>query len=182
MFFIERIISRRYAPIQMDNRDERYTLSDNRLMLTALNHADADAFFELYSRIGMHNHFERYPIQSHETPESFAQRIVSTCEMIWAIRLNNDPAKFIGDCALHHWDTKNNEMEFGGSLFPEYWGQCIMAAALHLVAAFAKNAYGVKTLKCTVSTANKRALRFAEKMRFQETSLSPSTVSLTKIL
>lgn len=179
LFIIDRMgRSNRHKLI--DIADEALTLSDENVALKVFNHSDMAAFFDLYMQIA--NQFDEPPIQSDDTPDNFAQRIASACELIWTIRVTSRPDVVIGDCALHHWDRQQHEIAFGGSLMPEYWGRGIMASALQLVSAFAKTAYGVKAFHCTTSSTNHKAIRFAEKMGFDRIAQSDHTVSLKKII
>ena len=155
---------------------ETHTLSDQRLELTVLTHNDAADFFDLYC------HTQEKAIKSGEDAEQFAVRIAASCEMIWTIRLCCYPHSIIGDCALHDWDKDTEEIAFGGSLIPKYWGQGIMAAAFHLVATFAGEFYQVKSIKCTTSPANRQARRFAEKLGFKQCGITADTVLLKKKL
>jgi len=182
MFFIERTMRQRHRLTRINQDDESPVLSGNGLLLKVLTHSDANAFFDLYSCLDMHNASWSPTIKARETQERFAERIVSACEMIWTIRLAESPDAIIGDCALHHWNRPTNEMELGGSLLPAFWGHGIMATAFPLVSAFAKNVYGVNTLKCTTSIANHRAIRFAEKMGFKRLTGSKSAITFSKEL
>lgn len=184
MFFFERTIYR-HTPAYTPQIDEPRELSAGGVLLKVLTHADNQAYYKLYAEIAeiaLPNSFSEPPIQPNETAESFAKRIVSMCEMLWTIRLANYPTTIIGDCALHHWDRETHEIEFGGSLAPAYWGSGIMAAAFGLVVAFAKTTYGVKALRCSTSSTNHNARRFAEKMGFNLLQLSDNALLLRKAL
>ncbi len=184
MFFFERTIHL-HTPAYRIQADEPHELSDGRVLLKVLTYSDNQAYYKLYkeiAEIAVDNYFSEPPIQPNETAECFAKRIVSMCEMLWTIRLVSYPNTVIGDCALHHWDRETHEIEFGGSLAPAYWGSGIMASAFKLVAAFAKTNYSIKALRCTTSSTNHNARRFAEKMGFNLLQLSENAVLLKKTL
>jgi len=140
MFFFERKIYQR-APTH-PLVDEPIALSDGKVLLKVLTHADNQAFFQLQGEIS--------EIPANETAECFAKRMVSLCEMLWTIRLVEHPDAIIGHCALHQWNRDLHEIAFGGSLISAHRGQGILAAALELVTAFAKTTYAVNTLCCTI--------------------------------
>ncbi len=98
-------------------------LFDDKVILKKLTKSDADFFYDLYSRPELLINFDDNPFLSDETPQEFTSRIISASEFIWTIRQADTPDSVIGDCALHHWNKKNTEIEIGGSLLPEYWGQ-----------------------------------------------------------
>lgn len=101
-----------------------------------------------------------------ESPAAFTKRIISLCEFIFIVRPTDHPGFIIGDCALHHWNKATNEIETGGTLLKEYWGKGFMQAAFELLTAIAKEERGVGALIAKTQTANKRAVRFAEKTGF----------------
>lgn len=184
MFFFERTIHR-HTPAYTTQNDESLELSDGSVILKVLTYADNLTYYRLYreiTEIAAHNYFSDPPILPNETAECFTRRIVSMCEMLWTIRLANYPTAVIGDCALHHWDRETQEIEFGGSLVPAYWGNGIMAAAFKLVAAFAKMTYSIKAMRCTTPFTNHNARRFAEKMGFDFLQLSDNAILLRKTL
>ncbi|MGK6351804.1 GNAT family N-acetyltransferase [Parapedobacter sp. DT-150] len=180
LFVIDRVMHQP-RPLCLDANDEIHTLAGGDVVLRVLTQGDADAFHGLYAQIGLYG-YDNDLFAPDDTPDSFTQRIVSGCEMIWTVRLANHPGRIVGDCALHHWDKETNEIEFGGSLLPAYRGQGIMAGAFSLITRFAKDRYGITAITCNTSAANHGAIRFAEKMGFKKTAPAHQTVSLKKHL
>ena len=155
---------------------EAHTLSDHRLILKVLTQGDAVQFHALY------RYARQDAVGQHEDAGQFAQRIAAKCEMIWTIRLAQQPETIIGDCALHDWDASAREFAFGGSLLPEYQGQQVMGDAFSLVAAFARAGYGARSMICYTSPVNLRAIRFAEKQGFIRCHSTVDSVVLRKAL
>ncbi|WP_257666147.1 GNAT family N-acetyltransferase [Parapedobacter tibetensis] len=166
---------------EKDSIGKTAVLSNSKVVLNVLTYADAEPFFRLYSNPELYD-ADECPIQSGDTPESFSLRIVARCEMVWTIRLATCPDAIIGDCALHHWDSENAEIEFGGSLLPEFWGQGIMPSAFQSVIAFAKEEYGVKSVVSHTLTGNQKAIRFANKMGFKQVTVSDGHIHWVKIV
>ncbi len=179
MFFFERTIYRhRFEHIP--DPDESPEIANGSVILSALTHADADAFFTLYRRTGVMDDTAGSPFLPDDTPDRFAARVASKCEMLWTIRLVENPNVIVGDCALHHWNKKNREIGFGGILLPEYWGNGIMAIAFQLAADYAKSVYNVTSFRCVTTNSNHKALRFADKMGFTKIPQIGNTILLKK--
>ncbi|HEY0667967.1 MAG TPA: GNAT family N-acetyltransferase [Sphingobacteriaceae bacterium] len=142
------------------------TLSNNKVILHNLSVEDADSFYKIYTHPALTVNFDESPVLSNETATEFTERISSLCDYIFTIRPTDQPNLIIGDCALHHWDKENKEIEIGGSLFPEYWGKGYMQAAFELLSEFAKQQLGVKILIGATKTTNSQAIRLVEKMGF----------------
>ena len=165
MLFFERTPYRRTA-MDVAQIDESHALSGNGVELHVLTHADNHALYNLYAELAAYDGSSESAIQPDETAECFTKRVVSMCEMLWTIRLTDNPGTVVGDCALHHWNRETREIEFGGSLAPSYWGNGIIGAAFQLVATFAKKSYDITAMRCSTSSSNYPACRFAEKMGF----------------
>src|SRR5690606_24116893 len=177
MLFFERTPYRRTA-MDVAQIDESHALSGNGVELHVLTHADNHALYNLYAELAAYDGSSESAIQPDETAECFTKRVVSMCEMLWTIRLTDNPGTVVGDCALHHWNRETREIEFGGSLAPSYWGNGIMAAAFQLVATFAKRSYGIKAIRCSTSSANHHARRFVDKLGFKPLRLSDNDTFL----
>lgn len=141
-------------------------LSNKKVTLHHLTERDAAIFYKIYTHPALTVNFDESPVLPNETATEFTKRISSFCNYIFTIRPTDQPNLIIGDCALHHWDKENKEIEIGGSLFPEYWGKGYMQAAFELLTEFARQELGVKTLIGTTKTRNTQAIRLVEKMGY----------------
>ncbi len=148
------------------------------IILKQLSAADALAFHRLYNPEGAWEH----AITGAKTPLEFTRHIISLCNHIFSIRMADDPAIIIGDCALHDWDKAKGEIEIGGTLLPEYWGKGIMQAAFELLIELAQQQYAVNKVVAKTETDNRKAIKFALKMGFEETGIGADTLILTKYL
>jgi ribosomal-protein-alanine N-acetyltransferase len=84
--------------------------SNDTVVLRTLTVADAYIFYNLYSLPKVTVNFDENPFLENEQPIEFTERIIAACERIFTIRLKADPGKIIGDCALHSWNKKTQEM------------------------------------------------------------------------
>ncbi|SEK30651.1 GNAT family N-acetyltransferase [Parapedobacter koreensis] len=151
LFIVDRIIQILNS-VRIESSDDHHVLSGNGVVLKVLTHTDVKAFFGLHREATGDEHFQNHPIQPEDTPESFTQRIVSACEMVWTIRLGSCPDTIIGDCALRYGNKRDDSLVVEGSITPSYRGQGIMAAAFSLVARFVKNNYDTTALTFTSTT------------------------------
>ena len=142
--------------------------SNNKVILEHLTADNADFFYNIYSHPQLIVNFDESPFLPNETSIEFTNRIISHCEFIFTIRLIENPQLIVGDCALHHWNKETNEIEIGGSLLPEYWGQGLMQSAFELLTVIAKQDLGIKILLGPTKTRNHKAIRLVEKMGFKK--------------
>lgn len=153
-------------------------LSNSKVLLVPLMIKEADAFYRLYTNRKVIEHYEDEVIHSEENPEAFTQRIISVCTNIWTVRSFEKPALIMGDCALHHYNPEKKAIEIGGSLTPDCWGKDYMSSAFSLAIGFAREKYAVKMIVAKTTSANKKAIRFAEKFGF---SLSDEGIFCLKL-
>ena len=154
--------------------------ANDKIILVPLTKNDADAFYALYSHPQLN--FNESFFLPDETPGQFTERIISLCAFIFTIRFLEKPDVIVGDCALHHWHKAADEIEIGGSLFPEYGGKSIMQSAFELMIGMAKQDLGVKALLASTKTSNHQAIRLAEKMGFKKYQVNEHDTLMRKEL
>lgn len=157
-------------------------LHNSAVVLEPLTVADADCFYSLYTHPLLTAGFGEAAVLESETSEAFTERIISACDFIFTIRPAAKPQLIVGDCALHHWDRVMGEIQIGGGLFPQFWGQGYMQAAFTLLAQMAQTELGVKGVLACTQTNNHKAIRLAEKMGFQPIERSGVELTLRKAL
>ena len=123
-------------------KDSELTLTDNFLLLVPLTLADSAHYAFIYKHREIRENFREAIFREGETDDAFTQRILKGCNYIWTIRLAENSQVIIGDIALHDWNRQNADIEFGGTLNPEYQGRNLMRCALKLVIEFGKSQCG----------------------------------------
>lgn len=157
-------------------------LSNKTVILQDLTINDADHFYKLYQHPAITASLEGGIFLPHETPVAFTSRIISLCNYIFTIRLKQEPAFIIGDCALHHFNKENRSVEIGGSLLPEYWGKGLMQSAFELAINLAKEQLNVVTIMGRTHWQNEKAIRLVEKMGFVKHRMDGTAVIMQKTL
>lgn len=163
----------RIQPIRINDQGDCHTLSDNGLVLRALMCHDVDPYY----KIGRHRYIGVSPPFKHDapvkpdTPERFAQYMISACEMVWTIRLASNPASIVGDCVLYKLEGREKEMEFGGALAPHLRSNGVMLNAFLLIAQYAVEHLGAISIWCHTDSSNGDAVQFAEKSGFRTVSV-----------
>ena len=140
-------------------------LRNSNIILQPVTKAHAAFIYNLYTNPLVAADLEPGIFLPAETPEEFTTRILAACEYWWVIMLAK-PARPVGDCALHHPNREQHEIETGGALLPDYWGQGIMRAAIDLMAGFACKTLQMQYLTATTAAHNTKALCMAEKAGF----------------
>lgn len=161
----------RIQPIRIDDQGDCHTLSGNGLVLRALTCHDVDPYY----KIGRHRYIGVSPPFKPGTPERFAQFMISTCEMVWTIRLAGNPTSIVGDCVLYKLEGREKEMEFGGALAPHLRSNGVMLNAFPLIAQYAGEHLGTISIWCHTDNSNDNAVQFAEKSGFRMVSVSGNT-------
>lgn len=156
---------------------EPMELKKDTLRLKLVSDKDAPVYYKLYTE-----RIQEHPFLPDETPLAFTHRILGLCNVLFTIRLSNQPEVIIGDCALHDWDRENNEIEIGGSLFKAYQGKGYMQAAFGLLIEYAEEHYRVKKIIGKTQVGNHPAIRLVEKLGFQKGKEESNTILLYKIL
>ncbi|HMR83772.1 MAG TPA: GNAT family N-acetyltransferase [Niabella sp.] len=157
-------------------------LNKESILLKRLTIEDAEAFHNLYFPKFKQGRQSEVHIGIDKTPSEFAEFIASVCNEIFTIRMAANPDIIIGDCALHHWNKENYEIEIGGFLLPAYWGKGIMANAFGHLICLAREEYNAETLVAKTEPINKNALKFAKKMGFDFRTFEENKVVLFKRL
>lgn len=142
-------------------------LSNDRVILVPLSLLDAKRFYHLYTHKNVLAELGGEVVLPGERPEDFTERIISSCNDIWSIRLPDKPSLIIGDCALHHYNQKEKTIEIGGTLLADYRGNNYMRDVFALVIPFARQQYSIKAVVAKTSSDNRNALRFAKKYGFR---------------
>ena len=102
--------------------------------------------------------------------------------MTWKITGEGRADRFMGICSLHHYDEKTQSIEFGGTLFPQYWGKDIMRKAFHRLIEKAQEIFSLNQVICRTIPSNRRAVEFAVKSGFEIMEETEDEIVLKLIL
>ena len=156
-------------------------LSKN-IALQVLHLEDAEGLYFLFKQAKIIASYDSPVIQADESEVDFTKRIIATCDYSWSIRLIETPDVLIGICALHHFDKENKQIEIGGTLLPDYWGQGIMQNAFQTIIQFASEELNIKQLIGKTKPTNFKAIHLVEKLGFKKASVSNKELILLKKL
>ena len=88
---------------------------------------------------------------------------VIQCRWILVLKSNNEK---IGTCGFHCWDIRNDTVEIGYDLNPDYWHQGYMQEALAEIITYAFSSMQVKQIDACIYTGNERSISLVEKLGF----------------
>ncbi len=88
----------------------------------------------------------------------------------WVI-IGKETGARLGTCGFHIWDRRNNRVEIGYDLLPEYWGKGYMSEALPVALNFAFNDMEIHRVYATTYVANLRSQKVLERLGFAREGL-----------
>ena len=152
------------------------------IQIKPLSLEDSKAIYDLFNNKKVLKSYPERPIKELGLTNRFIERITSNGNWTWKICEKNKPESFLGICALHHLDEKNNSIEIGGTLHPDYWGMGLMLQAFKLIIEIARNDLEVNQIIGKTSTQNKQAIRLVQKLGFTLTKTNVTETHLIKTL
>ncbi|MFA5309447.1 MAG: GNAT family protein [Dehalococcoidales bacterium] len=88
----------------------------------------------------------------------------------WVI-VNKETGLRMGTCGFHIWDARNNRVEIGYDLLPEFWGKGYMREALQAAIDFAFTIMNIHRIYAVTYTGNHRSIKVLEKLGFHKEGL-----------
>ena len=148
-------------------------LNTERLLLRNISLEDADFFFqELSNPIVWKYMIDEEPFRNIDDAIKWIN--VYNNEVIahnrWVI-IEKESSKRLGTCGFHNWDKRNNRVEIGCDLLPEYWGKGYMYEALSKAIDFAFHEMKANRISAHVHTKNSRSMKLLEKLGFKKEGL-----------
>ncbi|GGP38956.1 GNAT family N-acetyltransferase [Shewanella saliphila] len=111
-------------------------LSSQRLTLNAINEADRQAIFGLFSNSNVVKYYDldafEHISQADEIIAFFNTRFEQAVGIRWAIRLK-ETGELIGTCGFNSWSEKMKTAVIGYDLNHRYWGQSYTTEAIQLI-------------------------------------------------
>ena len=112
-------------------------ISTPRLLLRRLTLKDAPEILFLRSDDNVMQFIEKEKTITIEEAEAFIQRIIDMYEaresLMWAICLQNQPEKLIGNICIWRIQKEHFRAEVGYTLHPSHWRKGIMKESLQLI-------------------------------------------------
>lgn len=146
------------------------TLRSARLVLRAMEDADAAALFDIYGDPLVMRYTDEPPFPDQGTValmlKSVRKLLASGESLEWAIV--SDDGALIGTCGLHSFDNAGGTAEVGCLLRHSAWGKGYMTEAIGLITTFAGDVLGLRGLSADVSPDNQRALNLFKKLGYQQ--------------
>ena len=143
-------------------------LRSERLVLRAMDDADAQALLDLYGDPLVMRYTDEEPFADLETVAlmlASVRRLLATGELLeWAVVARD--GHLIGTCGLHSFDRTLRTAEVGCLLMPAAWGGGYMAEAIGLLTGFAKEVLLLQRLTADVADENDQAQRFFKKLGY----------------
>ncbi len=164
-------------------------LTTPRLQLRALQPADAEALFEIFSDPRAMQYWSTPP---WTTPQQAVERIeqdTAWLEQGAALRLAVMPhatpvpaangegevqdagAAVIGTVSLFAFDAASQRAEIGYMLAPRAWGRGLMQEALQALVTYAFGVLGLRRLEADIDPRNQRSARLLERLGFRHEGL-----------
>ncbi|MDB4924755.1 GNAT family N-acetyltransferase [Mucilaginibacter sp.] len=141
-------------------------IETDRLLLRALNRADADALLKLRSDEQVNRYLDRPPTTTIAQAQAFIDKIVNAHSMYWVISLKNAP-DLIGTMCLWNFDTEKNMAEVGYELMPGYQGKGIMNEAILAVISYSFNKLQLRVLAAIMHPDNEASAKLLKRNGFE---------------
>lgn len=155
-------------------------LETDRLLLSEITLNDAEAIYNIYTNPKVIEYYNDAPIAGEDDTVNFISRITEGENLIFGIRMKENPDTIIGDCALHDWNPETKTIEIGGSLLPQFWGKGIITEAFNALLQYARNERQISTVLAKTNRHNKQAIRAIKKLGFTVLSMKNEETVLCK--
>ncbi|MCM3783451.1 GNAT family N-acetyltransferase [Neobacillus mesonae] len=144
-------------------------IETDRLLLRAMDHSDAEALFDYFSKDEVTMYYDLESFTQLEQAEGLIQNWNNRYErqeaIRWGITLKSSDL-VIGTCGYHNLKKKHLKAEIGYELHPSYWGEGIMNEAVSAILAFGFKQMGFNRIEALVHCENVNSKRFLEKSSF----------------
>ncbi len=148
-------------------------LNTERLLLRNITPEDADFFLAVFSNPVVNKYlYDEEPIQSLDEAMKWIDLYNSEIpdHNRWVI-IDKETSLRLGTCGFHNWDKRNNRIEIGYDLLPEYWGKGYMREALTKAIDLVVNTMNIHRIYALTHTENARSIKILEKLGFKKEGL-----------
>jgi ribosomal-protein-alanine N-acetyltransferase len=145
-------------------------IKTKRLLLRKMTEADAPEVFFLRSDETVMKYIDREKPKSQEEALSFIKMVNTNIDknesIMWAISLQDNPNKLIGNIGFWRIINQHYRSEIGYMLHPDYWGKGIMREALLAAIDFGFNEMKLHSIEAHINPDNTASGILLEKAGF----------------
>ena len=145
-------------------------IKTERLLLRRMTDADASEIFFLRSDEAVMKFIDREKPKSQEEALSFIQMVNTNIDkkesIMWAISLQDNPNKLIGNIGFWRIINQHYRSEIGYMLHPDFWGKGIMKEALLAAVDFGFNVINLHSIEAHINPDNTASGILLEKAGF----------------
>lgn len=149
-------------------------LSTSRLLIRRLTHADAPAFFEVFSNADVMRYWSTPPLtalaQAEQKVSEIIRHYLAGDLFQFGVERRLDH-QLIGTCTLHHIHEQNRRAEVGYALGRPFWGQGYMHEALVVLIDHAFGELSLHRLEADIDPRNEASARSLERLGFEREGL-----------
>lgn len=131
---------------------------------------DKKQLLELFTNEKVLQSYSKKPIKRAEQIDDFFNQITTKGCQTWKIVDIENNHRFLGVCSRHHYIPKEQSIEIGGTLFPQYWGKGIMLNAFQLLIKQVEQELNVKYIIGKTKVFNEQAIKLVKKIGFDVVS------------
>ncbi|MEZ4672384.1 MAG: GNAT family protein [Anaerolineae bacterium] len=133
-------------------------LATPRLELRKLTSADVPAMRNLFSAPEVLRYLNSSPTDTDEKALDLINWLNDQFDhkngVNWAIVLNGEDDRFVGQCGTHGWDESNRHVDIGYHILPVEWGKGYATEASHAVIRWCFEQLGVHRVQADCTDGN----------------------------
>lgn len=141
-----------------------------RLLLRKIMDADAPEIWFLRSDETVMKYIDREKPKSQQEGLDFIKKVNATIDknecIMWAIALQDNPGKLIGNIGFWRIINQHYRAEIGYMLHPDFWNKGMMKEALHAAANFGFNQMKLHSIEAQINPDNVASGMLLEKAGF----------------
>ena len=150
-------------------REKFPDLATERLVLRSLDRRDCDDVFSIFSDPGVMRYWNSPPMTDVNEARAFIDKARASFYQRLSIRwgvIRRSDGRFLGSCALFHFNGHNHCAEVGYALGREYWGHGFNHEALAAVLDHAFTALHLHRIEAELDPRNAASIRALERLGF----------------
>lgn len=150
-------------------REKFPDLTTERLLLRSLNRDDRDGVFSVFSDLEVMRYWNAPPMADIDEARAFIAKAKASFTQRLSIRwgvVRRSDRRFIGSCALFHFNGHNHCAEVGYALGRDHWGHGFNYEALVAVLDYAFFTLNLHRIEAELDPRNAASIRTLERLGF----------------